>query len=184
MQGILFGLMPHSFCIAFVLFSVIGATTATSVLKRFLLIPDLFSFLVLVSLFLATISSLFYLKKTGHLSAAGIKNNWRYISLMYFVTVSVNLLFFFVIFPVLANSNANYSPISGLEQTAKLSLKVDIPCSGHALLITDEISKKCNVLSVNFKMPNTFEITYDPKDTSPDKITGLDIFKTYKATVN
>jgi hypothetical protein len=37
--------------------------------------------------------------------------------------------------------------------------------------------------AIKFKMPNTFEVTYDPKKISVEKITSLEIFKTFKPTI-
>lgn len=194
LSGVLFGLIPHSFCIAFIIFSIIGTVTATAFLKKFLLIPHFFYFLVFVSLLLATISSAIYLKKTDCLCASGIKIKWKYISTLYSMTILVNLLMFFVVLPALANVNLQKSPASGntTDQTSpgtenslvELSIEVQIPCSGHASLIIDEIRKNCNVQFVKFEMPNRFEIKYDPVMTTPDKIISLDIFKTYPAIIN
>jgi len=74
LSGILYGLIPHFFCIAFAIFSIIGAVTATAFMKRFLLIQNFFYFLVFISLLLATASSAIYLKKSNCLCAYGIRN--------------------------------------------------------------------------------------------------------------
>ena len=187
LSGILYGLIPHSFCLAFILFAVIGATTATAFLKQFLLIPNLFVFLVIISLVLATISSIIYLKKTNCLCLAGTKKKWRYLVVMYFLTVTVNLIMFFVVIPSLTNisfANGLGQNSSNLSQT--MSISVDIPCSGHASLIMDEIKKNFPsvVQSIKFKLPSTFIIEYNPNEVTPGKITSLEIFKTYKATLN
>jgi hypothetical protein len=194
LSGILYGLVPHSFCIAFAVFSIIGATTATAFLKKFLLIPNLFAFLIFVSLLLATISSIIYLKKTDCLCASGIKKRWRYLSIMYSTTILANLVMFLVVIPALANSNFSKPPVSkGIAASevlgdaanlAELSMEVQIPCSGHATLIMDEIRKNYAVDSIKFKLPNTFQVKYDPREVSPEKIAALEIFKTYPATIN
>jgi len=180
LSGILYGLVPHAFCIAFILFSIIGAVAATTFLKKFLLIPYFFHFLVFISLLLATISSVIYLKRAGCLCVSGIKNKWKYITTLYSVTILINLLMFFVVFPVLANINSN-NIISQEKYLANLSLAVQIPCSGHAPLIIDELKKDSGVGFVRFEMPDIFEIKYDPEKTSQEKIISLEIFKTYKA---
>ena len=192
LSGVLFGLIPHSFCIAFALFSIIGAVAATTFLKKFLLIPHLFPFLIIISFLLATISSVIYLKRNECLCASGIKNKWKYISVLYCSTILVNLLMFFVVLPALANVNIQKTT-NGNQMTQKvlgqsnslsnLSINVDIPCSGHASLIIDEIKKNSDVQSVKFDLPSTFEIKYDPTKTTPEKIVALEIFKTYKATI-
>lgn len=179
LSGLLYGLVPHSFCIAFIIFSTIGAVTATAFLKKFLLIPYFFHFLVFISLLLATISAVIYLKKADCLCLPGIKRKWKYISILYSATILINLLMFFVVFPALANIN----PQNTINQQglADLSIAVQIPCSGHAPLIIDEIKKDNGVGFVAFQMPNVFKIKYDNKKTSPEKIISSEIFKTYKA---
>lgn len=179
LSGILYGLIPHFFCIAFILLSIIGAVTASVFLKKFLTIPYFFHILVFVSLLLATISSIIYLKKAGCLCVSGIKNKWKYITTLYSTTILINLLMFLVIFPALANMNSN--TINQEKYSANLLITVQIPCSGHAPLIINELKKDGGVGSVRFEVPNAFKIQYDPEATSPEKITSLEIFKTYKA---
>lgn len=179
--GVFYGLLPHSFCIAFALFSVIGAVTATILLKKFMLIPNFFYFLMFISLLLTTVSSAFYLKKSGCLCASGMKDKWKYITTLYSMTVSINLLMFFVVFPALANAGAKNQIVLG-KNLAGLSIKVQIPCPGHAPLITDEIRKDSGVESVEFETPDIFKIKYDSEKTTPKEITLLEIFKTYEAT--
>ncbi|MDD4901101.1 MAG: hypothetical protein PHS62_03245 [Patescibacteria group bacterium] len=188
--GVLFGILPHSFCVAFALLSIIGAVTASAFLKKFLLIPNLFLILVIISLLLATISSAIYLKKNKCLCGAGVKNKWQYLSLVYAGTIMANVLMFFVVLPAVANVNfqktlrADTVARLRANNLSELSLKVDLPCSGHASLIIDEIKKNCKARSITFSLPNTFNISYDPEETTPEQITSLDIFKTYKATMN
>ena len=180
LSGILYGLVPHFFCIAFILFSIIGTVAATAFLKKFLMIPYFFHFLVFISLLLATISSAIYLKRAGCLCVSGIKNKWKYITNLYSATILINLLMFFVIFPALANINSN-NVINQEKYLANLAIAVQIPCSGHAPLIVDELKKDSGVGFVKFEIPNIFEIKYDPEKTSQEKIISLEIFKTYKA---
>jgi hypothetical protein len=182
LAGVLYGLLPHSFCIAFALFSIIGAVTATTLLKKFMLIPNFFYFLVLTSLLLATVSSAFYLKRSGCLCASGVKGKWKYITTLYSTTILINLLMFFVIFPALANAGAKNQTVLG-KNSAELSIKVKIPCPGHAPLITDEIKKESGVESVEFETPDKFQIKYDPGKTTSEEITSLEIFKNYEATI-
>jgi len=183
LSGTLLGILPHSFCIAFALFSIIGAVTASTFLKKFLLIPNFFLYLVIVSLILATFSSAIYLKKNKCLCATGIKNKWKYIFTVYSATILVNLFMFFVILPALAN--ANFQNVLGEEKNnlSKLSIKVDIPCSGHASLIIDEVRKNSDVDSVTYSTPDKFDIKYDPGKITPEAITSLEIFKTYPAKI-
>jgi hypothetical protein len=181
LRGLLYGLMPHTFCIGFIVFSVIGATAASAIFKKVLLIPYFFQILIGLSLIFATISAVLYLRKTGCLCVDGIKKRWKYITTMYTITIVTNLLIFFVIFPAVASMKSDN--IVPDVQLSNLSISVQIPCSGHAPLIIDELKKNRGVNAVEFKMLNTFNIQYDPKEISPDKIVSLQIFKDFKATI-
>lgn len=182
LKGFLFGLIPHTFCIAFIIFSVIGATIATAFVKKILLIPYFTWILIGISIVFATISVIFYLKKQKCFCIKGVKDKWKYITTMYTVTILVNVLMFFVVMPVLANISSNQT-INADAVSETLTIKVDIPCSGHAPLITDELKKLDGINQVNFKSLGIFEIKYDPNKLTPEKITALEIFKTYKAVV-
>jgi copper chaperone CopZ len=183
-SGILYGLIPHTFCIAFIILTVLGATTATALLKPFLLNRYFFYILIGLSIFFATISAIIYLKKNGILSFRGIKRKWRYLSILYGTTIFVNLLFFMVIFPYLANLN-RVQPSAFIEATplSSITLKVDIPCPGHASLIIDELKKIEGVEDVKFSFPNLFDVKYNPSKTSKEKLLSLEVFNTYKAVV-
>ncbi|MFA5084259.1 MAG: hypothetical protein WC475_02670 [Candidatus Paceibacterota bacterium] len=187
LAGIFYGLIPHTFCIAFVVFSVIGAATGTLLFKRFLLFPYFFQFLVFLSFLSATISALVYLKRNGILSWRGAKRKWKYLGILYGTTIFINLLFFFVIFPAVANLGSASKTVSSAgdfqSSLASLTLAVDIPCSGHAPLVINELKGIIGVDSVKFKLPNLFEISYDSARTSPITIISLDIFKTFKAII-
>jgi hypothetical protein len=95
--------------------------------------------------------------------------------------ILVNLALFIFIFPAMANVNSGVDQSKG-TYTASLSIAVQIPCSGHASLIVDELKKNNGVGQVLFKMPNIFDVKYDPTQISPKKILLTDIFETYKAT--
>jgi len=182
LKGIIYGILPHIFCIAFVIFSVIGATAFTVIFKNILLIPYFFHLLVAISFVFATISAVFYLKSKDCLCISGIKNKWRYLIILYGVTILVNLLMFFVVFPVLAN--INYNKTSQQQNNFKnISLEVKIPCSGHSFLIIGELKKIEGVGNIKFRMPNIFDIEYNPSLTSIEKITSLEVFKTYTANI-
>jgi len=188
LSGIAYGLVPHIGCIAFILASVFGVTAATELFKPLLMNPYFFYILVILSFTFATISSVFYLRKNGMLSSIGIKRKWKYLSTMYGSTIGINLLFFMIIFPLLANISTASQPITanslGLVNSLSLiQLQVDIPCSGHASLITDELKKIDGVSGIQFSLPNVFNVTYDNSKTSKQQILELEVFKTYKATV-
>lgn len=178
-SGMLFGLVPHTFCIIFLAASIIGAAGATALFKQFLLIPHLFLFLVIISFLFATLTAVIYLKKADCLCFSGIKNKWKYLTTLYAMTIITNAVIIFLIFPFATNIQANYaSGEMGPQKT--VSVDVAIPCSGHAPLIMAEIKQVFGVNAVKFKIPNTFEITFNPTKTSLDKIAALEIFKTFK----
>lgn len=187
--GILYGLLPHSFCIAFIIFSILGITAATTLLKPLLLNPYFFYILIGLSFIFAAIAAVIYLKKTGNLSLPGIKKKWKYLSILFGTTISINLILFMVIFPIMANLKSGSLKPSIKEESiinqsqSLLALKVQIPCPGHAPLITDEINKIGGVKSVKFKFPNLFDVIYDSSKTSQEKILSLGVFETYKAEV-
>jgi len=187
LAGILYGILPHSFCIAFIVFTIIGTTAVTALLKPLLLNPYFFYFLIGLSLIFATISAIIYLKRNGKLSFQGVKNKWKYLSLLYGTTIFVNLILFMFVFPTVTNLNLKASAgeaiINNQNNLSSITLEVAIPCSGHALLITDELKKINGVESVNFSLPDKFEVEYDSTKTSKEGIISLEIFKTYKAKV-
>jgi hypothetical protein len=182
-SGLLYGLIPHTFCIAFIVLSVIGATTATVFLKKLLILPYFFQILIGLSVFFATLSAVFYLKRSGFLSWTGMKKKWRYLATLYGVTLLVNLLFFMVVFPQTANFDLGQNRAAVLSQKNTVSLivlTVDIPCPGHAVLINGEIKKSPGIQRVFFRMPNLFEVDYDSSRVSLDQILDLEIFKSFK----
>jgi hypothetical protein len=61
-----------------------------------------------------------------------------------------------------------------------LTLKVKIPCSGHAFLIEESL-KDAGVASVNFRPSSYFDIKYDSSKISKQEILNLGIFKKYPA---
>jgi copper chaperone CopZ len=186
-SGILYGLIPHTFCIAFIIFTVLGVTTATALLKPLLLNRYFFYILIGLSIVFATISAIIYLKRNRILSLSGIKRKWKYLSILYGTTIFVNLLFFMVIFPKVANLNLNPTTQTAalIEKTnlSSITLKVDIPCPGHAPLITTELKKISGVEEVKFSFPNLFVVKYNFLKTSKGEILSLEVFNTYKAMV-
>lgn len=183
-EGILYGIIPHIGCIAFVVFTVLGVTAATAVFKPLLMSSYFFYILILISFALAAISASIYLKRNDSLSITGIKHHSRYLSILFGTTIAVNLLLFLVIFPYTANIGPKQGLPSGvlsLAEPNKLTLSVAIPCPGHASLITGELNKLG--VSSKFRMPNYFDVTYDSEKISVDDILALDIFKTYNAKI-
>lgn len=196
LAGILYGLVPHTFCILFIVFTVLGVTTATTLLKPLLLNPYFFYFLVALSLIFATIPAVIYLKKNGILSFPGIKRKWKYLSILYGTTISINLILFMVVFPIMANLNSGVGSRAAIidtfgsnrefqlsESGALITLQVAIPCPGHAPLIIGELKKIAGVKNVKFRFPNLFDVGYNPQKTTQGEILSLEVFNTYKATV-
>lgn len=179
--GLFYGLLPHTFCIAFVLASVIGATAASAFFKKFLLLPYFFEILIGISCLFATLSAIFYLKKNDCLSADKIKTKWKYLSILYGTTIAINLFFFLVVFPWVTNLNLrSRQPVLAQKNSlVSVTLAVQIPCSGHAPLIADEIKKLPGIENVRFELPNKFIVNYDPALVSGEKIMTLEIFRSY-----
>lgn len=177
-SGLFYGILPHSFCILYILFSVLGITAGSLFLRKLFIIPYFFEFLIFFSFVLATVSAGIYLKRLGSLSFSGVKLKWKYLSILYSTVVMANILLFFIIFPATANVNSSYA----MQNSAKeIALIVNIPCSGHAPLIIDELKKIDGVVGEKFSMPNIFNVQYDASKTSPEKILLAEIFNTYKA---
>lgn len=187
LKGLFFGLLPHSFCIAFIVFSVIGATLTTSLFKKFLLLPYFFEILAGVSFLFATLSAGIYLKRLKILSVSGIKSKLRYLLVLYGTTIAVNLLFFFVIFPWAANlglsKNAGPAVLAEKNNFSTITLEVQIPCSGHAPLISDELKKLPGIGGIEFQLPNRFVVDYDSSRVNPSQITSTDVFKNFPVKI-
>lgn len=188
-QGIVYGLTPHIGCIGFIAASILGVTVAVEFFKPLLMNPWFFHILVLLSLGFATLSSIFYLNKQGVLSWKGVKRKKKYLSTMYGSTLGINLFLFFLVFPLLANVNTvnayadpNPNQSQVLGGANGLQLQVNIPCPGHAPLITGELKSIEGVNSVKFDFPNYFDVDYDSR-TSKEEILALEVFKTYNATL-
>jgi hypothetical protein len=198
---VFYGLVPHTFCILFIVLSVVGATAATSVIKRFMYFRYLFQAVVALSLVFATVSSVLYLRRNGILSPQGARFKWKYLSVMYGTTVGINLLFFLVVFPLLANVDftrgaveartieASVQQLSGVAAfpsasgpQESLKLQVAIPCPGHAPLIMDELKKVAGITAVKYAYPNNFLVSFDPTECSRSQILGLEVFQEFKAT--
>lgn len=184
-SGLVYGLVPHAGCVAFILFSVFGVTAFAGFFRPLLMNSYLFYILIGLSFVFATFSAVFYLRRFGLLSAKGVRSKWKYLSVLYGTTIFVNLVLFMVVFPVAANfAAANGGDTAGVGSgLVNLSLKVDIPCPGHAALIIGDLQKVAGVSSVRFSFPDLFDLRFDPSKVSEDDILGLDVFKEFKASV-
>ena len=188
MQGVTYALVPHIGCIAFIIGSVLGATLLMEFFKPLLMNRWFFHILVAISIGFATVSSAFYLRRNGLLSTAGMRRKWQYLSTMYGSTVGINLLLFLVIFPMLANvsSVSATGAVVGTDMSAgdsALKMVVDIPCPGHAPLISEELKAIGGVVGVKYSFPNLFDVSYDSSMASKSEMLSLAVFDEYPATV-
>lgn len=193
-EGIMYGLLPHIGCIGFIAASVLGVTVAINFFRPLLLNPWFFYILIAISFVFATVSAALYLRKNGILSREGVARKKKYLATMYGSTVGINLLMFLVVFPMVANfdtgSFANVGVTgnivlanANIPKESLLTLQVDIPCSGHAPLISGELKTISGVTGVKFRSPNYFDVAFDSTKTTKEKILSLEVFKTYKAKV-
>ena len=182
-NGLIYGLVPHTFCILFIIGAVLGVTLFTSAFKPFLANKNFFYILIALSFGFATISALFYLRRNNCLCISGAGKRWKFLSILYATTIAVNLLFFLVIFPAVANlSFASAAPITETSSNlSSITLNVAIPCSGHAPLIISELEKLPGVKDVKYN--GDFVVSYNPVETSKQDILNLEIFKEYKAEI-
>ncbi|MCX6821063.1 MAG: cation transporter [Candidatus Aenigmarchaeota archaeon] len=200
LQAVAYGLVPHIGCIGFIVATVLGVTVATQFFKPLLMNPYFFYILIGVSFAFATVSSLIYLKNQGFITLGRIgeelelnvskntlQKKWKYLTTMYGTTIGINLALFLFVFPMLANfSFAASSGVPtgdfGAGALSTIRLQVQIPCTGHAPLISGELKTLPGIRSVTFSGSNTFDVSYDPSATSKADILGLEVFKTYAAT--
>jgi hypothetical protein len=181
MQGLIYGIIPHAGCIAFILFSVLGVTFAASMFKPLLAKSYFFYAMIALSFIFATISALFYLRKNGGIKT--IKHHSGYLYILYGTTIAVSLIMYFLVFPMIAGVSASTGNIVATTNNSQIiRLKVAIPCEGHAPLITSEINKLSGINKIEFNSPNIFKISFNPLTVDKNKILNLDIFNEYKAT--
>ena len=187
LQGLMYGIIPHIGCIAFIIASILGLTVATSFFRPLLMKSYFFYIMIALSIVFATISAIFYLRKQGSLSIRNVKNHKKYLAVLYGSTVTISLLLYFVIFPLVAGS-ATAAGITGaavadLNNLNTITLDVAIPCPGHAPLITGDLKKLDGVVKIDYSPIKTFKVYYDPTKISKQEVLGLEVFKEYKATV-
>jgi len=184
LKGLAYGIVPHIGCIGFIVGSVLGVSLLMQFFRPLLMSRYFFYGLVALSLGFATISVVLYLRNNELLSIRGLQRKWKYVSITYGSTVGVNLALFLIVFPMLANVSAS----SGGDQTTLgtaefITLKVNIPCSGHAPLISEELKSIDGVQEVKYSTPNTFAVKYDSGRTNKTEILNLAVFREYPATV-
>jgi copper chaperone CopZ len=185
LMGIVYGVVPHIGCIAFVIASILGVTILMQAFKPILMNRYIFHYLIILSLCFATISSFLYLKKNKLMSIEGVKAKRNYLFIMYGSTLIINGLFFFVIFPLLTNvSLVGATEFIGNPQNIEtIDLSVNIPCPGHAPLISNELKAISGVVSVKYSFPNNFRVQYDKTKTSIEEILSPEVFDEYPAKI-
>jgi len=181
-SGLFYGLVPHTGCIAFIIFSILGVTTATALFKPLLMSRYFFYGLIIISFIFATISAVIYLKRMNLFSKEGIKKKWRYLSILYGTSIGINLFLFLFIFPIAANMTTALPTGAVIADLNQITLKVDIPCPGHAPLISGELETINGVQGVRFRFPDYFDVSYD-KQTSKEEILSLSVFDEYPAEI-
>lgn len=183
-QGIFYGILPHSFCILFIIFSILGVTVATAFLKRFILNYYFFPILILISFSFAVLSAVIYLKRINSLSLEGVKRQSRYLTILFTSVIGVNLLLYLVVFPTVANlgyAQKLSAAVSRQNNLVTKTIKVNVPCSGHAPLVINEVEKINGVVAVKYRLPNLFDITFNPSKVTLPQILNLSLFTSFKA---
>ncbi len=83
------------------------------------------------------------------------------------------------------NSNLTGNAINNrnidAENLSSITLKVSIPCGGHAYLIKSALNNLNGVEKIEYSPITTFIVYYDSNKTSEQDILNLDIFKDYPA---
>lgn len=174
-KGIAFGLIPHIGCIAFVLASILGLTVAASIFKPLLAKAYFFYAMIALSFVFATFSAFFYIRKNG----GKVRDHKKYLTILYGTTIGVGLLLYFVIFPALLSFNLTGNVVSATPSDSTLTLKVQIPCEGHAPLIVEELKKVEGITSVKYQPTSTFIVSYDSSKVSEKQILEISIFKEF-----
>lgn len=183
--GLAYGIIPHIGCIMFIIGSILGVTILMQFFRPLLMNRYIFHYLILISLGFATLSSCLYLKKNNSLSIKGIKSKKGYLSIMYGSTIGVNLVLFFFIFPLLANISLTGAVVfdGNPEDLKTFKMSVNIPCPGHAPLISNEVKTIEGVIDSRFSFPNNFEVNFDSSKTNINEILSLEVFNQYPATI-
>ncbi|MHB0857118.1 MAG: hypothetical protein ACYC5M_06055 [Anaerolineae bacterium] len=191
--GLVYGLIPHTFCILFIVLTIVGATAATSILREVMLLPYLFESILALSVVFATVSAVIYLRRLGLLSLDGARRKWRYLAVMYGATLAVNVLLFQVVFPAAANlpmradislsASVASAAVSEASGVASLTLAVEIPCSGHAPLIISELESASGVQNVEYTDDGLFFVAYDPALVSEEEILALPVFESFPVSL-
>lgn len=170
-RGIVYGLIPHIGCIAFIVFTLLGVSAAAAFFRPLLINKWAFPSMVAVSFLLAGFSSSLYLKKNC------CANKKRYLSIVFGSVILINLIMFYLVFPALANTNSN----AVLSKNSLVKLSFELPCSGHVPLVIDELQKVEGIESVRNTEGYNFEVYYNPSLVNKNQILSQDICKEFNA---
>ena len=196
LRGVLYGLTAHSFCILFIVLTIMGATTLSTIIRPLFMNRYFFHILVLVAIVFATLSAVLYLKRNNQLSVSGIKERKNYLLILYGTTVAINLVLFLFIFPIATNISGGASLTEAVATSFKkessvtlskneelLTVQADIPCPGHAYLVFGDLKDFSGVENINFRFPNLFDISYNPQTVTTEEILSVEVFQNYKTTI-
>ena len=126
--GILSGIIPHSGCIAIILFSLLGITLFNGFFIKFLSNKYYIYILFAFSLFIATFAGFIYIRR---FEDRKLKRHWRYLTILFSSVIVINLLMIYFIFPLTAKTIYN-------QQIEGDMIRLDfseLPCSGHIPLV-------------------------------------------------
>ena len=86
-----------------------------------------------------------------------------------------------VIFPLLANVSIDSPTGAVIAGDVSMRLKVNIPCPGHAPLVSEELKRLDGIKQIQFSFPNYFDIVYDTSKVSKNEILNLPVFRSFSA---
>ena len=98
------------------------------------------------------------------------------------VIIAIMLILIFGFYTINSFKAAGTGNAGQDDNLTKVTLKVDIPCPGHASLIQGYLIK-AGVSEVKFKAPNLFDVYYDQSRISKDQIMSVSIFQEYPAKI-
>lgn len=96
------------------------------------------------------------------------------------ISIVVAIIIITGFFILTGTLNANATPVN-TDNLEKLTLRVSIPCPGHAYLIKQSLNGLNGVEKIEYSPITTFVVFYDSNKTSEQDILNLDIFKDYPA---
>lgn len=100
----------------------------------------------------------------------------KYLIILVFILVLIMGSFF-----LKSNLTGDIINNIAVENLQKITLKVAIPCGGHAYLIKDALNKLEGIEKVEYTPITTFVVYYDSTKISEQEILAIDVFKDYPA---